>query len=108
MIHRLIWGLGAFVTMVAGLYLLFNPWNMSDGSQAVLGVLIILIGVFLSNIMGGASLGIMLLGLYFLARSIGLADHQYLRYILGLGLSGLALFSFYKLLQATDSKKPSS
>lgn len=100
--NTVLWGLSAFVSLVAGLIVMLSDWQIASTYGYVLGGVIIIIGVLSVAALRGMSLAVMLLGLYFIGRASGAIEHQYLRYGLGIPLVALGIYSFYRLLQHTD------
>jgi hypothetical protein len=78
--------ISAIVSVIAGLFLIMQTWQMSDRAAFIIGLIMAFIGVLVVQIIGVKSLIPIFLGFYFMGRASGLIENEYLRYIVGIPL----------------------
>lgn len=79
------------VSIVAGVFILFNNWDLGAVAGFGVGLLIVLIGVLFVVPLGLKSLVVILFGLYCMGQAAGLIERQYLRYGLSIPLIALGV-----------------
>lgn len=88
-VTRLVPAISGVVSLIAGLFILSQPWDFNDTQFLVIGMVSLITGILFIRGRGTAwagVVGLMLFGSYMIARGMGWLNHQYLRYGLGLGL----------------------
>lgn len=96
------------VSLLAGIYIVVQPWDLSDSQFLIIGFVSLVAGILLIRGPGTAWIGVvglLLFGCYMMARGMGWLNHQYLRYGLGLGL---IIFGALLLAQVVKSSSDGS
>lgn len=97
--ERLILATSGVAGIVAGSFLLIEPWELTSTQYVFAAALFIIFSAVLIQGPGtpwSIVSSVFLFGIYMLARGLGLLSYQYLRYIIGVLFFG---FGFYVLMR---------